>query len=122
MDWDSEKIAVAVLVVAVTIWGGWDSIKNIAEGRMSLSPIKLQIERLSTHTQTPTIDAAKSALQLLLNDKEIKEKEAQLKFWIKLAFSVVFGVAALFVVLSKKYDDKIQGWAISVLTLIGGVW
>jgi hypothetical protein len=44
------------------------------------------------------------------------------KFWIKLVFSCVFSIAALYVVLSQKYKDDVRKWAFSVLTLIAGVW
>ncbi|GAB2490519.1 hypothetical protein [Algoriphagus taiwanensis] len=44
------------------------------------------------------------------------------KFWIKVIFSGIFCIAALFVILSKKYDDETKKWAFSVLTLIAGVW
>ncbi len=44
------------------------------------------------------------------------------KFWIKVIFSSIFCIAALYVVLSKKYDDETKKWAFSVLTLIAGVW
>jgi hypothetical protein len=43
-------------------------------------------------------------------------------FWLKVAFSVFFGLGAMYVVLSKKYDSETQKWAFSVLTLISGVW
>lgn len=43
-------------------------------------------------------------------------------FWIKVIFSGIFCIAALFVILSKRYDDETKKWAFSVLTLIAGVW
>ena len=43
-------------------------------------------------------------------------------FWIKVIFSSIFCLAALYVVLSQKYDDETKKWAFSVLTLIAGVW
>jgi hypothetical protein len=36
-------------------------------------------------------------------------------FWTKLAFSAIFCIAALYVILSKKYDDETKKWAFSVL-------
>lgn len=44
------------------------------------------------------------------------------KFWMKVVFSFVFLGAALYVILSKKYDDETKKWAFSVLTLIAGIW
>lgn len=53
----------------------------------------------------------------------VTEKEFSTQtFWIKVIFSGIFCIAALFVVLSKKYDDETKKWAFSVLTLIAGVW
>jgi len=45
-----------------------------------------------------------------------------IKFISKLAFSAIFSFAALFIVLSKKYDEDTKKWAFSVLTLVAGVW
>jgi len=44
------------------------------------------------------------------------------KFWVKFGFSVVFGVCALFVILSKKYNEETQKWAFGILSLVSGVW
>jgi hypothetical protein len=41
---------------------------------------------------------------------------------IKLVFSGVLGLAALYVILSGRYDDETKKWAFSVLSLISGVW
>lgn len=43
-------------------------------------------------------------------------------FWIKVIFSGILCLAALYVVLTRKYDDETKKWAVSVLTLIAGVW
>jgi len=43
-------------------------------------------------------------------------------FWIKVIFSFLFAGAALYVVLSNKYDDDTKKWAFNVLTLISGIW
>jgi hypothetical protein len=40
----------------------------------------------------------------------------------KLGFSLLFGLSALFVILSQKYEEDTQKWAFSVLSLISGVW
>ena len=45
-----------------------------------------------------------------------------LNFWAKLGFSVLFGGAALWIVLKAKHPQRTQDWAFSVLTLIAGVW
>ena len=40
----------------------------------------------------------------------------------KMAITSIFGIAALFVVLSRRYDTETKKWAFSILTLIAGVW
>ncbi len=54
--------------------------------------------------------------------KAKKDVDPMTALLIKLAFSVFFGLAAMYVVLSKKYDDETKKWAFSVLALISGVW
>ncbi len=71
------------------------------------------------------IDAAmqkdgKSSEEMLKDDKGNAKDDNV--FWAKAIFSGIFCLAALFVVLSKKYDDDTKKWAFSVLTLIAGVW
>jgi hypothetical protein len=41
---------------------------------------------------------------------------------VKLVVTAVLGLAALWVVLSGKYDEETRKWAFSVLSLIAGVW
>lgn len=41
---------------------------------------------------------------------------------LKVIFSSIFCIAALFIILSKNYDEDTKKWAFSVLTLIAGVW
>jgi len=48
--------------------------------------------------------------------------ESDRKFYVKLLFSIIFCIAALYIILSKKYPDDSKKWAFSVLTLIAGVW
>jgi hypothetical protein len=43
-------------------------------------------------------------------------------FWVKVVFSGIFCLAALFVVLSNKYDETTKKWALNVLVGIAGVW
>ncbi len=55
----------------------------------------------------------------------LKDESKDHNDWILLAkiiFSGIFCFAALFVVLSKKYDAETKKWAFSVLTLLAGVW
>lgn len=53
---------------------------------------------------------------------EEKDNTASITLWAKIIFSGVFCIAALFVVLSNKYNDDTKKWAFSVLTLVAGVW
>ncbi|MEI6091770.1 MAG: hypothetical protein WCR42_15040 [bacterium] len=41
---------------------------------------------------------------------------------IKLIFSGIFTIAALYIVLSDKYGNDTKKWAFSILSLIAGVW
>lgn len=41
---------------------------------------------------------------------------------VKFTFSLILGSAALFVILSKRYDRDTKRWAFSILTTITGVW
>lgn len=57
-----------------------------------------------------------------ISKNAIEDMYAERKFWIKLIFSVILCAAALYVVLSKKYEEDTKKWAFSVLTMISGVW
>jgi len=46
----------------------------------------------------------------------------QTKFLVKSILSLIFTLASLYVVLSKKYDSDTKKWALSTLSLIAGVW
>lgn len=48
--------------------------------------------------------------------------DADRKFWGMVIFSIIFTLAALYVILSQKYDDDTKKWAFSIISLIGGVW
>ena len=45
-----------------------------------------------------------------------------LNWWARLGFNLLFGSAAIFVVLKKNYSPKTETWAFGVLSLIIGVW
>lgn len=48
--------------------------------------------------------------------------DSQIALIGKLCFSLLFGLSALFVILSKKYKEDTEKWAFSILSLISGVW
>jgi high-affinity Fe2+/Pb2+ permease len=59
----------------------------------------------------------------LIENQTISNQAAETQtYWVKVAFSAVFCLAALFVVLSNKYDADTKKWAFSVLSLISGIW
>jgi len=41
---------------------------------------------------------------------------------IKVVFSLILTLAALYVILSKGYDEDTKKWAFSVLSLVSGLW
>ena len=89
-----------------------DSVKKFDSGILDSLKSKMT-------TVTVASNKAESKMQTL------KEESKAHGDWILLAkiiFSGIFCLAALFVVLSKKYDDETKKWAFSVLTLIAGVW
>jgi hypothetical protein len=45
-----------------------------------------------------------------------------MKSLMKIIFSSLFTLSALYVILSRKFDEETKKWAFSVLTLIAGVW
>lgn len=77
-----------------------------------LSAIRREIERIqNTEVEIP------APVQV-----EEKSEKDPIVLWAKLGFSLLFGLSALFVVLSKKYKEDTEKWAFSVLSLISGVW
>jgi hypothetical protein len=76
-----------------------------------------------------SLDAFSDTDQKMMLSKEntLKESAQETKqdfktFCVKIAFSGVFCIAALFVILSQKYDSDTKSWAIGILNLIAGVW
>lgn len=79
------------------------------------------IDRLKSKIETVTVENSKLVGTTQMQKNVEKNKDDNI-FWTKAIFSGIFCLAALFVVLSKKYDDETKKWAFSVLTLIAGVW
>lgn len=44
------------------------------------------------------------------------------KFWVIVAFSGLFSLAGLYVILSKNYDEDTKKWAFSIISLVTGIW
>lgn len=79
-----------------------------------LQEFSTEIEARSPDTQVVLVDAA--------SVDESQQRPIDIQLWAKLGFSVVFGLSALFIVLSQRYSEDATRWAFSVLTLISGVW
>jgi hypothetical protein len=56
-----------------------------------------------------------------VDNNDIDSLSAQ-KLYVKEILSAILVIAALYVILSKKYDSDTQKWAYSVLTLVAGFW
>ena len=83
----------------------------------------LNQELSSLRTEIEKIDMANSKLSHI--QAEVSNETDSNGFVIlmaKLGFSLLFGLSALFVILSQKYEEDTQKWAFSVLSLISGVW
>ena len=61
-----------------------------------------------------------------LEHEEVKNitdtKSSSVLLLVKVVFSLIFCLAALYVILSRKKEDETRKWAFSILTLIAGVW
>ena len=79
------------------------------------------IDSLKSKMTTVTMESNKAESKTKTLKEESKAHD-DLIFLAKIIFSGIFCLAALFVVLSKKYDDETKKWAFSVLTLLAGVW
>jgi hypothetical protein len=79
-------------------------------------------EQTLSRTEVAFISAQLDEIRAALPEAFEKDKHADTKFYVRLGFSVILGGAALYVILSNKYDKETKKWAISVLTLISGVW
>ena len=79
------------------------------------------VNRLKSKMETVAMENSKKVENIQMQKDAAKNKDDNI-FWAKVIFSGIFCLAALFVVLSKKYDDETKKWAFSVLTLIAGVW
>lgn len=76
-------------------------------------------------TTTANDSIEKNAPEVLADYNKYEKEESPatpVLLWVKIIFSGIFCLAALFVVLSNKYNEDTKKWAFSVLTLIAGVW
>jgi uncharacterized membrane protein len=130
--------AVTAVSILISIWAFFSTlIKTEKHSKISetMFPYK-GIDTIENDDikiiQTDSLRELKSVILNRDNDKYISEKKLNesitdkilpvQRFWAKIVFSTIFCIAALFVILSKKYDDETKKWAFSVLTLIAGVW
>ncbi len=79
--------------------------------------LNLSLQEQIIHSTELTIE------EKIQRTAELKaQKLIDKNYLVKLIASLIFMLAALFVILSKKYDEQTKKWAIGVLTLIAGVW
>lgn len=77
--------------------------------------------RIQTHKKSTKLEFKK--YETKMNKKaETEKKSMEITSLMKLIFSGIFTIAALFIVLSNKYGDDTKKWAFSILSLIAGVW
>lgn len=102
-----NRLAVVVCLVAVV--GGtfaWRAAARGSPNEAAIRPAAALTRADSATTTAPTTGLPAPLVQLLG----------------KTIITTVFGLAALFVVLSRRFDSETRKWAFSVLTLIAGVW
>lgn len=136
--------AIVSFVIAILIIGKPNNKKialiEISNSKVQLDSLNSAIQKIKVHniqsnSETITMKNHNAQLTQLQNkiEKYRQSKSNQTKtssnndlssqiLWIKVIFSLIFCLAALYVVLSKKFDDEKEKWAFSVLTLILGFW
>lgn len=55
-------------------------------------------------------------------NKNASDEFKRAKFYAQLFFSIVILGVAIFVLLSKQYDDELNKWAFAMVGLITGYW
>lgn len=103
-------------IIAVTVFAGIYSFNNLKE-----QPHK----SIGTSIHLPDDPATKADTLAFLQAELSTEHDSETRLWIKVAFSGVFCLAALYVILSKQYEgenNEVRKWAFGVLTLIAGIW
>ncbi|MDX2129746.1 MAG: hypothetical protein SFU91_11995 [Chloroherpetonaceae bacterium] len=80
-----------------------------------------------SYTEIITRDSINSIEKSIIKNENYIERESSNefsnpKFIIKTVISFILLLASLFVILSKKYDETKEKWAIDVLVLISGLW
>jgi len=88
-------------------------INNLIADPQVTNQEKEYLKLITSTAKKPSVSQTTTKKESLFSD---------IKFLSKFIFSVIFSFAALFIVLSNKYDTDIKKWAISALTLIAGVW
>lgn len=96
-------------------------VRNIQTAAEAGLPVSQELQDFSAE-----IAASSPDTEVVLADtasiNESQQSSIDIQLWAKLGFSVVFGLSALFIVLSQRYSEDATRWAFSVLTLISGVW
>lgn len=139
-SWLAIIVTIAAAIFSLTNFYSLDKPTHISHVTVGYDTLTQVLQNMKEHSiQSPGDTISKkeydfqiTELQQQLNDIKNQSTEQVVMaseegfttqtFWIKVIFSSIFCIAALYVVLSKKYDDETKKWAFSVLTLIAGVW
>ncbi|HEY4322200.1 MAG TPA: hypothetical protein VGM77_13615 [Gemmatimonadales bacterium] len=101
-----NRLAVVVALVAVIAGAFAWHAERTAVPAPAMRPAVALTQADSTVATPATLPLSASLVQLLG----------------KTVITTVFGLVALFIVLSRRFDSETRKWAFSVLTLIAGVW
>ena len=61
-------------------------------------------------------------MEPMVKKMKADNSKQEITFWMKVVVSAIFGLASLFIIMSKKYSERTEQWAVATLTLLGGVW
>lgn len=122
---------IKILSVILVLISAFIAVYLIRQSPDALVPVT-NITTAAETANNPALEDLATAAETALPGKEIVVVDASsvdnsqstidIQLWAKLGFSVMFGLSALYIVLSQKYSDDATRWAFSVLTLISGVW
>lgn len=136
---DSTQQIIAFNHALKSVKGNLSKVRPLNEEQQVLMEVAdQQIEELSQAIPTTTSDTGE-AEELPKKIEQVQEQITELKaaeeklgqeaeqmviytFGAKVLFTLIFLLAALYVILSNKYDDDTKKWAFSVLSLISGFW
>lgn len=110
-------------IVAVTAFAIIYSFNNLDH-----SPYNFMAMTFPDHLPDPygvQSDTLTTFLKTAVEAEQATQQDSETRLWIKVAFSGLFSLVALYVILSKRYEGEnndVRKWAYGVLALIAGVW